>query len=59
MSESLVSHLTAVAQDHHDGVFDAQNDVVEQIGGQPAQSLAAYIRENRAYFGAEEPAGHA
>ncbi len=46
----LVTHLRAVAEDHKNGVFSAETDVVEQIGGRPAQSLDAFIRENRALF---------
>ena len=53
MSESLVKHLQAVAQDHQNGVFNAVTDAVERIGGRPAQSLAEYIRDNLALFGAQ------
>jgi uncharacterized protein YbjT (DUF2867 family) len=51
MPPFLVTHLKAVAQDHKNGIFSAETDVVERIGGQPPQSLAAFIRENRARFG--------
>jgi uncharacterized protein YbjT (DUF2867 family) len=47
----LVTHLKAVAEDHKNGIFSAETDLVERIGGQPPQSLAAFIRENRALFG--------
>ncbi|MGB3049645.1 MAG: NmrA family NAD(P)-binding protein [Polyangiales bacterium] len=50
----LVAHLKAVAEDHKNGIFSAETDVVERIGGQPPQSLAAFIRENRALFGAAQ-----
>lgn len=50
MSESLVTHLKAVAIDHQNGVFSAQTDVVERIGGQPPQSLRDFLRENRKLF---------
>jgi hypothetical protein len=33
-----------VAQDHQDGVFSAETDVVEKIGGRPPQLLAEFIR---------------
>ncbi|MCH8981065.1 NmrA family transcriptional regulator, partial [candidate division KSB1 bacterium] len=40
----------AVAQDHQDGVFSAETDVVERIGGRPPQSLAEFIRVHVAEF---------
>ncbi|MFT7580528.1 MAG: NAD(P)H dehydrogenase (quinone) [Myxococcota bacterium] len=46
----LVKHLVAVAGDHQNGVFSAQTDIVERIGGQKPQSLGGYIRENLAQF---------
>jgi len=52
MSDSLVTHLEAVAVDHQNGVFRGETDVVERIGGQPPQSLEAFAREHRALFGA-------
>jgi uncharacterized protein YbjT (DUF2867 family) len=51
MPPFLVTHLKAVAEDHKNGIFSAETDVVEHIGGQPPQSLAAFIRENRELFG--------
>lgn len=51
MAPFLVTHLKAVAEDHKNGIFSAETDVVERIGGQPPQSLAAFIREHRAQFG--------
>ena len=59
MSESLITHLKAVAQDHQDGVFSAETDVVERIGGQPPQSLADFIRSNLAHFGVPRASSHA
>ena len=53
MTDSLVRHLTAVAVDHQNGIFRAETDVVERIGGQPPQTLDAFIRENRRLFGTE------
>jgi uncharacterized protein YbjT (DUF2867 family) len=52
MSDSLVTHLKAVAVDHQNGIFRGETDVVERIGGQPPQSLEAFVREHRAIFGA-------
>ena len=49
-SEFLAEHLFHVAQDHRDGVFSAETDVVERIGGQPPQSLQQFVRANRAKF---------
>ncbi len=51
--EFLANHLAAVAKDHQNGVFSAQTDVVETIGGQAPQSLRDFIRANRAEFTAE------
>jgi len=56
MPQFLVTHLRAVAEDHQNGIFNAETDVVERIGGQPPQSLAAFIRENRALFGGAQQA---
>ncbi len=49
-SEFLAEHLFHVAKDHRDGVFSAETDVVERIGGQPPQSLQQFVRANRAQF---------
>lgn len=50
LPEFVVTHLTAVAQDYQDGVFSAQTDVVQRIGGQAPQSLEDFIRANRTQF---------
>lgn len=50
LPEFLVSHLKAVAQDHKDGIFSAQTDVVERIGGQTPQSLEEFIENHRSIF---------
>ena len=52
MTDSLAAHLKAVAIDHQNGIFRGETDVVERIGGQPPQSLDAFIREHRTVFGA-------
>ena len=54
MTDSLVTHLKAVAIDHQNGIFRGETDVVERIGGQPAQALDVFIREHRKLFGAEK-----
>ncbi len=51
--EFLATHLAAVAQDHQDGIFSAETDVVERIGGQAPQSLPEFVRANRARFTGE------
>ena len=56
MTESLVTHLKAVAVDHQNGIFRGETDVVERIGGQAPQSLEAFVRERRAVFGPEASA---
>lgn len=50
LPEFLVTHLKAVAQDHQDGVFSAQTDVVERIGGQASQPLEEFVRGQRESF---------
>jgi NAD(P)H dehydrogenase (quinone) len=52
MSDSLVTHLKAVAVDHRNGIFRGETDVVERIGGQSPQSLGDFVHEHRAMFGA-------
>ena len=54
MTDSLVTHLKAVAIDHQNGIFRGETDVVERIGGQPPQTVAAFIRQHRSLFGAEQ-----
>ncbi len=49
-SESLIEHLGAVARDHQVGVFDAENTLVEELTGRPAESLETFIERNRDYF---------
>jgi uncharacterized protein YbjT (DUF2867 family) len=46
----LATHLVAVAQDHQEGVFSAETDVVERIGGQAPQSLRDFVRTHMAEF---------
>ncbi len=48
--EFLATHLAAVAQDHQDGVFSAETDVVERIGGRPPLSFALFVRNHIAEF---------
>lgn len=54
MTTSLVTHLKAVAIDHQNGYFRGESDVVERIGGQPPQTLDAFVREHRAAFAVPE-----
>lgn len=54
MTDSLVTHLKAVAVDHQNGIFRGETDVVERIGGQVPQALDAFIREYRTVFGSAE-----
>ncbi len=53
LPEVLVTHLRAVADDHKNGVFSAQTDIVERIGGQPAQSVEDFVRSHRDMFTGE------
>ncbi len=50
LPEFLVTHLKAVADDHKNGVFSAQTDVVKRIGGRDPQSLEDFAREHRESF---------
>ena len=40
---TAADHLAAVAQDHQDGVFSAETDVVETIAGQAPQSVEEFV----------------
>ncbi|MCZ6892959.1 MAG: NmrA family NAD(P)-binding protein [Gammaproteobacteria bacterium] len=51
----LADHLAAVAQDHQQGIFSAQTDIVERIGGQAPQKLVDFVRAHRAEFIGEHP----
>ena len=44
--EFLATHLAAVAQDHHDGIFSAETDIVKRIGGKNPVSYQDFIKEN-------------
>ncbi len=48
--EFLATHLAAVAQDHQDGIFSAETDIVEKIGGRPPQSLEEFVQGHREEF---------
>ena len=50
LPEFQATHLAAVAQDHKDGVFSAETDVVERIGGRPPLSFAQFVRNHIAEF---------
>ena len=50
LPEFLVTHLKAVADDHKNGVFSVQTDVVKRIGGKAPQSLEDFAREHRESF---------
>jgi len=52
VTDSLITHLKAVAVDHQNGIFRGETDVVERIGGQSPETLERFIRRNRALFGA-------
>ena len=50
MPKYLATHLAAVAVDHQNGVFSAETDVVEVIGGRPPESLESFIRRHIEIF---------
>jgi uncharacterized protein YbjT (DUF2867 family) len=47
-----IEHLSRVAEAHQRGEFDAETDVVAQIGGAPPATVETFIAENRSAFGA-------
>lgn len=51
MNDFLATHLKAVAMDHQNGIFSAETDAVQRIGGKAPQSLQDFIRENIDAFG--------
>ena len=51
MTPFLAKHLQAVAVDHQNGIFNAETDVVDRIGGAKPQPLPEFIRANRDHFG--------
>jgi hypothetical protein len=54
MTDSLVTHLKAVALDYQDGIFRGESAAVERVGGQPPLSLEAFIRQVRPVFEAND-----
>jgi NAD(P)H dehydrogenase (quinone) len=46
----LIEHLRRVAEAHQRGEFDAQTDVVQQVGGTVPKALDTFVAENRAAF---------
>lgn len=48
--EYLAVHLAEVAKDHQRGVFSAETDVVERVGGRPPIALEDFVREARSLF---------
>jgi NAD(P)H dehydrogenase (quinone) len=54
LPEFLAEHLYNVAQDHQDGIFDEQTDMVEKVTGVAPQPLADFVRENLAKFKGQE-----
>ena len=50
MPEFLATHLTAVAQDHQDGVFSAETDVVEKSAAGCHNRWAEFVRAHVVEF---------
>jgi len=48
--EFLATHLASVVQDHQDGIFNAETDVVRKIGGQEPQTLDDFVALHEAMF---------
>jgi uncharacterized protein YbjT (DUF2867 family) len=46
----LIQHLSCVALDYQNGVFEGTNDVIEQITGTPPMSLEEFVTHNRDAF---------
>lgn len=55
MPEYLATHLAAVAIDHQNGIFSAETDVVETIGGRPPETVASFVRRNLDIFASSAP----
>jgi uncharacterized protein YbjT (DUF2867 family) len=51
----LIQHLSCVALDYQNGVFEGTNDVIEQITGTPPMSLEEFVSQNRDAFGPAAP----
>lgn len=51
MSPYVIEHISRVAEAHQRNEFDAETDVVRQIGGAPPKSLETFLAEHRAAFG--------
>ena len=51
--EYLAAHFVAVAQDHQDGIFSAETDVMKTIVGQEPPSVEDFVRQSRSQFGVE------
>ena len=49
-NDFLFQHLREVANDHHNGVFEGTNDLVEKVGGRPPMTLEAFIAKHRKAF---------
>ncbi len=49
-SSANAEQFAAVAIDHQNGVFSAETDIVERIGGQEPQSLVEFIRTHVSEF---------
>ncbi|WP_061291043.1 NmrA family NAD(P)-binding protein [Herbidospora cretacea] len=48
--EHLIQHLSAVALDYRDGVFEGTDDTIERITGKPPQTVEQYVTANRDLF---------
>ena len=53
----LIEHLSRVADDYKDGLFDGVTDVVLKVGGQSPQSFEGFVRENVEAFSGTVTAG--
>src|SRR5262249_16999667 len=51
LSTHFLDHIGRVAEAHQRGEFDAQTDIVKQIGGSLPKSLETFIEEHRTEFG--------
>jgi NAD(P)H dehydrogenase (quinone) len=51
----LIQHLSCVALDYQNGVFEGTNDVIEQITGTPPMSLEEFVSHNQDAFGPAAP----
>jgi NAD(P)H dehydrogenase (quinone) len=52
LPEFMIQHFIEVAVDYQNGVFAGQDGVIGELTGTPPQTVAGFVEEHRALFGA-------